>query len=100
VFVLGNLLGALATLLGMLINLWSLVIFVSALLSWVPNLDPYNPVVVAVRRLADLLCDPIRRLVPMGSLGIDLSPLLAILLLQFTNQFVVASLHGMAARLG
>jgi YggT family protein len=99
-FVLGNLLGALATLLGMLINLWSLVIFVSALLSWVPNLDPYHPVVVAVRRLADLLCNPIRRLVPMESLGIDLSPLLAILLLQFTNQFVVASLHGMAARLG
>ena len=31
-FVLGNLLGALATLLGMLINLWSLVIFVSAIL--------------------------------------------------------------------
>ena len=99
-FVLGNLLGALATLLGMLINLWSLVIFVSAILSWVPNLDPYHPVVIAVRRIADLLCDPIRRLVPMQSLGIDLSPLLAILLLQFTNQFVVASLHGMAARLG
>jgi len=99
-FVLGNLLGALATLLGMLINLWSLVIFVSAILSWVPNLDPYHPVVIAVRRIADLLCDPIRRVVPMESLGIDLSPLLAILLLQFTNQFVVASLHGMAARLG
>ena len=99
-FVLGNLLNALATLLGMLINLWSLVIFVSALLSWIPNLDPYHPVVIAVRRIADLLCDPIRRLVPMGSLGIDLSPLLAILLLQFTNQFVVASLHEMAVRLG
>jgi uncharacterized protein YggT (Ycf19 family) len=39
-------------------------------------------------------------MVPMGSLGIDLSPLLAILLLQFSNQFVVASLHGLAARLG
>ena len=42
----------------------------------------------------------IRRIVPMDSLGIDLSPLLAILLLQFTNQFVVASLLGLAARLG
>ena len=97
---LGNLLNALATLLGMLINLWSLTIFASAILSWVPNLDPYHPAVVVVRRIADLLCNPIRRLVPMESLGIDLSPLLAILLLQFSNQFVVASLHGMAARLG
>ena len=53
-FVIGNLMNALATLLGMLINLWSLAIFVSALLSWIPNLDPYNPVVTAVRRIADL----------------------------------------------
>ncbi|MEO6462495.1 MAG: YggT family protein [Candidatus Eisenbacteria bacterium] len=99
-FVLGNLLHALATLFGMLINLWSFIIIVSAVLTWIPSLDPYHPVVVTVRRLADLLCDPIRRFVPMESLGIDLSPLLAILLLQFTNQFVVASLHGVAQRLG
>jgi YggT family protein len=84
----------------MIINLWSLAIFASAILSWVPNLDPYHPVVTAIRRIADLICDPIRRVVPMGNLGIDLSPLLAILLLQFTNQFVVASLHGIAQRLG
>ena len=97
---LGNLLNAVATLLGMIINLWSFAIFVSAILSWIPNLDPYNPAVVAIRRISDLLCDPIRRIVPMDSLGIDLSPLLAILLLQFTNQFVVASMLGLAARLG
>jgi len=98
--VLGNLLNASATLLGMILNLWSFAIFASAILSWIPNLDAYHPVVVAIRRIADLLCDPVRRIVPMDSLGIDLSPLLAILLLQFTNQFVVASLVGLAARLG
>ena len=98
--VLGTFLTALANLLGMVINLWSFVIFAGAILSWIPNLDPYHPLVVAVRRLSDLLCDPIRRLVPMDSLGIDLSPLLAILLLQFTNQFVVVSLHKLGMRLG
>ena len=96
---LGNLLNAVATLLGMIINLWSFAIFVSAILSWVPNLDPYHPVVLAIRRIADLLCDPIRRLVPMDSLGIDLSPLLAILLLQFTDLVLVRSLGELAARL-
>ena len=99
-FVLGNLVYALATLLGTLINVWTLVILVSAVVSWIPNLDPYHPLIVAIRRIADVLCDPIRRLVPMDSLGIDLSPILAILLLQFTNQFVVASLYGLAGRLG
>ena len=98
--VLGTFFTALANLLGMLINLWSFVIFASALLSWIPSLDPYHPAVVAVRKISDLLCDPIRRLVPMDSLGIDLSPLLAILLLQFTNQFVVVSLHKLGLMLG
>ncbi len=98
-FVLGNFLSALATLLGMIINLWSLVILVSAILSWV-RIDPYSPLVNAVQKIANLLCDPMRRLVPMQNLGIDLSPLLAILLLQFTNEFVVRSLGQWGQRLG
>ena len=76
-----------------------LVVVVSAILSWLP-LDPYHPVVSVVRRLSDILCDPIRRIVPMHSLGIDLSPLFAVLLLQFTNQFLVESLRQLGARLG
>jgi uncharacterized protein YggT (Ycf19 family) len=35
----------------------------------------------------------------MHTLGIDLSPLLAILLLQFTNIFLVRSLSELATRL-
>ncbi|MGH7724364.1 MAG: YggT family protein [Candidatus Eiseniibacteriota bacterium] len=99
-FVVGNLLGALASFLGVILNLWSFVILVNAILSWLPGIDPYHPAVGIVRRLADLVCDPIRRLVPTGSLGIDLSPLIAILLLQFTNQFLVQSLHELAQRMG
>jgi YggT family protein len=98
-FVMGNLLTALAGLLGGIINLWSFVIIVSAILSWLP-IDPYHPAAMVVRRISDLLCDPIRKIVPMHSLGIDLSPLFAILLLQFTNQFVVSSLRELGARMG
>ena len=98
-FVMGNLLTALASLLAGVINLWSFVIIVSAVLSWLP-IDPYHPAAAVVRRISDILCDPIRRIVPMHSLGIDLSPLIALLLLQFTNQFVVSSLRGIAERMG
>jgi YggT family protein len=98
-FVLGNLLSATATVLNALLNLWTFVVVVSAILSWLP-LDPYHPVVSVVRRLSDILCDPIRKIVPMHSLGIDLSPLFAVLLLQFTNQFLVESLRQLGARLG
>jgi YggT family protein len=98
-FVLGNLLTALANLLGGLINLWTYVIVIAAVLSWLP-IDPYHPLASVIRRISDVLCDPIRRVVPMQNLGIDLSPLLAILLLQFTNQFLVSSLHELGARMG
>jgi len=98
-FVMGNLLTALANLLGGVINLWSFVIIVAAVLSWLP-IDPYHPAATVIRRVADLLCDPIRRVVPMQNLGIDLSPLFAILLLQFTNQFLVSSLRELGARMG
>ena len=98
-FVLGNLLSATAAVLGIVLNLWSFVVVVAAILSWLP-IDPYHPAASIIRRLSDVICDPIRRLVPMHSLGIDLSPLFAILLLQFTNQFVVESLRQLGARLG
>jgi YggT family protein len=98
-FVMGNLLTALASLLGGVINLWSFVIIVAAVLSWLP-IDPYHPAATVVRRISDLVCDPIRRIVPMHSLGVDLSPLFALLLLQFTNQFVVSSLRQLGERMG
>ena len=98
-FVLGNLLSAAAVVLGFLLNLWSYVVGIAAILSWLP-IDPYHPAASVIRRLSDIICDPIRKVVPMHSLGVDLSPLFAILLLQFTNQFVVESLHQLGARLG
>lgn len=98
-FVLGNLLHAIANILSSLITIWTFVIIVSAILSWLP-IDPYHPAAVVVRRIADILCDPIRKIVPMQNLGIDLSPLFAILLLQFTNQFVVASLMRLSEQMG
>jgi YggT family protein len=98
-FVMGNLLTALASLLGGVINLWSFVIIVAAVLSWLP-IDPYHPAATVVRRIADIVCDPIRKIVPMHTLGVDLSPLFALLLLQFTNQFVVSSLRDLAERMG
>lgn len=97
-FVIGNLLSALAWILEQGIFLYTIVILVHALLSWVRP-DPLNPIVRTLATLSDFLLDPIRRLVPVHSIGIDLSPLLAILLLQFTNLFLVRSLRELAGRL-
>lgn len=53
-------------------------LILQAVLSWI---NPYSPVAPLVNQLARPILDPIRRFVPSIS-GVDLSPLIAILLLQ------------------
>ena len=55
-----------------------------AVLSWV---NPYSPFAAPAHQLTRPLLDPIRRIVPLIS-GIDLSPLVAILLLQAALMFL------------
>jgi YggT family protein len=98
-FVLGNLLEALAAVINVVINLLMLVIFVNALLSWVRP-DPSNPIVQTLERISDLVCNPIRRLFPTILSGIDLAPFLAMLALWLVQMFLVNTLRDVALRMG
>lgn len=69
-----------------LIDLYSLVVLVAVILSWVP-MNPRNPLVILVRGLTEPLLAPLRRLLPpMG--GLDLSPMLLIIALQFLKRIL------------
>ena len=59
-------------------------LILQAVLSWI---NPYSPVAPLVNQLSRPILNPIRRLVPSIS-GVDLSPLVAILLLQVVLMFV------------
>lgn len=97
-FVFGNFLEAAAVVLGYALDIvWWLVI-IRALLSWV-NPDPMNPIVQFIERATEPILAPIRRLVPAYKLGIDISPILAILILYFLKVFLVQTLLGFAMRL-
>ncbi len=98
-FVLGNLLNAAAGVLDVLLSALLIVIIVNALLSWVRP-DPHNPIVQLLERVSDLVCAPIRRLIPTTVGAIDLAPLIACLLIFFTRMFVVETLRDLAVRLG
>ena len=98
-FVIGNLLNALAAILEIVINGLLIVILINALLSWVRP-DPDNPIVRFLDRISDLVCGPIRRLFPTVAGGIDFAPFIAMLLLYFIKMFVVESLRGVAIRMG
>jgi YggT family protein len=96
-FVVGNFLNAVAGLLDIVLQ--ALLILINAVLSWVRP-DPSNPIVVFLDRVSDFVCAPLRRLFPTVFGGIDFAPFIAMLAIFFIQQFVVASLRGMALRLG
>jgi YggT family protein len=98
-FVLGNLLMAVADILGWILWALQVVIIARVVLSWV-NADPYNALVRAVVAIAEPLLKPFRRLLPPWRTGgLDLSPIFAILALFFLSKFLVATLYDIALRL-
>ena len=101
-FVAGNFLTALASVLHLLLRVYIWVVIVRALISWV-NPDPWNPIVQTLNRLTDPLLEPIRRWMfrMMGSrgIGIDLSPLLLIMAIYFVDFFLVETLNDIGMRL-
>ncbi len=67
-----------------------LIIILSAIISWI-NLDPRNSFVQLVYSVTEPILTPFRRMIPsMG--GIDFSPLIAIVLISFTGNFVLMGL--------
>jgi YggT family protein len=74
-------------LLANLIDLYSLVVLVAAILSWVP-LDRHNPLVTITRALTEPVLAPIRRVLPpMG--GLDFSAMLLLIALQILKGLLV-----------
>ena len=98
-FVIGNLLNAVAVILGFLLQSLMIVVFINALLSWVRP-DPHHPIVQLLGRISDAVCDPLRRLIPTTVGGIDFAPFIVMLAILFVQRFLIASLRDVALRLG
>ncbi|SPP63604.1 YggT family protein [Nitrospira lenta] len=96
-FVFGNVLLGTATVLDYVLWLYMWIIIARALISWV-NPDPWNPIVQFLDRATEPVLAPIRRW--MGwRMGLDLSPIIAILILTFLQFAVVQSLKDLALRM-
>lgn len=96
-FVLGNFLSAIAEVLNIVLWIYLWVIIVRAVISWFSP-DPYNPLVQMLYRVTDPVLDPIRSRIPLG-FGLDLSPLIVILIIYFLQRFAVSSLKDLALQL-
>ena len=80
-FVLSNLISAIAQALGLVLTLYLYIVIARALISWV-NPDPYNPIVKFLYRATEPLLSRVRRVLPVMG-GLDLSPLLVLLAIVF-----------------
>jgi len=98
-FALTYLLEALASILDLVLNIYTWVIVARALLSWV-NPDPYNPIVRFLYNVTEPVLGWVRRRVPMIFGGLDLSPLLVLLALYFLRIYLVRVLFQLAQSFG
>jgi YggT family protein len=97
-FVFNNLILAVASVIDIGLTIYMWIIIIRALISWVsPN--PYNPIVQFLYRATEPVLWRVRRLLPIGGLGIDFSPIIVILAIYFLKLFLVQTLVQLAHRL-
>lgn len=96
--ILGTFIEAVAQILSMIINIYVWIVIIAALISWVRP-DPYNPIVQILYKLTEPLYAKIRSLIPTIIGGIDLTPLIVVLVLQFINLFFIKLLFSLARSL-
>ena len=95
---LGNLIGALATVVDILLNVYMWMIVARAIISWVsPN--PYNPIVNFLIVATEPVLRYARRIIPRIGGTIDLSPILVLVAIVFLRRFLVQTLHELATNL-
>lgn len=73
-------------------TLLSLAILSRVLLSWV-RVSPYHPAVDFLYRITEPILAPLRRAIPPIGM-VDISPVIAIFLLQIIQQVLVAIIRG------
>jgi YggT family protein len=90
-FIIGNLLKAVAVVLNYVLHFYMWIVIARAVLSWV-NPDPYNPIVRFIHNVTEPVLYRIRSKIPVNFGGIDFSPIIVILGVIFLQNFVVNSL--------
>ena len=94
-FILANLLEAVAAVLGVLLSAYMWIIIARAVISWV-NPDPYNPIVRFLYSVTEPVLYRVRRAIPIYAGGIDFSPILVFVAIYFLELFLVRSLYDLA----
>lgn len=80
-------------LIDFIFTLLSFAIIARALLSWFVR-DPYNPIAYWLNRITDPILEPLRRVIPPIGM-MDITPIVALLLLSFIQAIIQTLVAGM-----
>ncbi len=98
-FVVANFLLAIATVLDLALSVYMWMIIIRAVISWITPFSS-SPFLYTLRHGLARVTDPvlwrIQKLFRLGGMGIDISPMIAILAILFIKYFVVATLLDIA----
>jgi YggT family protein len=98
-FVLANFITAAAHILNILLTIIYWLVIIRAVISWV-NPDPDNTLVQLLYKTTEPILEPIRRRMPINfRFGLDISPVIVILVIIFLQSFLIRSLYDLSARL-
>jgi len=80
----------LANFINLLFTILYIAILIRILLSWI-RVNPYNPFVQLLYQITEPVLAPFRRVIPPVG-GMDFSPIVALIVLQLVQQFLVSIL--------
>jgi YggT family protein len=91
-FIPANFISAVANILDVLLNIVWWLVLIRALVSWV-NPDPANALVQFLYKTTEPILEPIRRRLPLNfRFGLDISPVIVIIVIMFLKSFLIKSL--------
>jgi len=71
-----------------IIRLYSYLILARVLLSWL-SVDYHNPIVQFIYKVTEPVLAPFRVMLPLGGMGLDLSPIIVFFLLNLLQRSIV-----------
>lgn len=77
-----------ATIVNNFFEIYFWIILVRIFLTWIPQIDWSAPFFRALSIISDIVLEPFRRIIPPIS-GIDFSPIVALLVLQFVQTALI-----------
>ena len=97
-FIIVNLLDAIAIIIHYVLTIYMWLIIARALISWV-NPDPYNPIVNFLNQVTEPVLYQIRRYLPFRNMAIDFAPIIAFIIIIFLDRFLVGTIQDLVLRL-